>query len=46
MDGGSEDNESDREHAQDGQAPEGTVHGVPGYQVETQHLQFSSELFH
>ena len=36
MDGDSEDDESDWEHAQDGQAPVGTVHGVPGYQGETQ----------
>ena len=39
MDGDSEDDESDWEHAQDGQAPVGTVHGVPGYQGETHHLQ-------
>ena len=38
MDGDSENDESDKEHAKDGQAPVGTVHGATGYQGETQQI--------
>ena len=38
------DDESDREHAQDGQAPVVTVRRVPGYQWETQRLHLFQEV--